>query len=158
MNSGVWNKLKQNVWRIVCVLLWLAFLTSFFSFQYAARYTTKEQGEDSARVAKFDFVLTSATLQPSVELLTVDNMQPGSVQSYTVAVQNKSEVALVCTVSAKNVTGNLPLKMDAVFMAIAIGGSAELTFQIEWPSTDNSPSLMGRIDVVELTVHVEQVD
>ena len=158
MNSGVWNKLKQNVWRIVCVLLWISLLTSFFSFQYAARYTRREEGEDSARVAKFEFVLTSATLQPSIELLTVENMQPGSVQSYTVSLQNKSVVALACTISAKNVTGNLPLKMDAVSTAIAIGGSAELTFQIKWPSTDNSPSLMGRIDVVELTVHVEQVD
>lgn len=153
----VWIKVKRNVWRIALVLFGLIFITSYFSFQYAARYVSDDLADDGARVARFDYVLTS-DFSPSVEILTIEKMKPGDRQLYTISVQNAGEVALVCYVSGKNVTGNLPLQMQTVSKTIGVGGSLELTFAIEWPQTENSPSFMGKADLVEMTVRVEQVD
>ena len=155
--KSVWEKLKQNVWRIVFVAFALSLLTSHFSFQYAARYVSRDSASDGARVAKFEFLLVS-DLTTSTELLVVENIKPGDVQSYQVVLQNASEVALLCKVTPKKLTDNLPLKMDSISVEVEIGDRVEVTFNIEWPSTENSPEFMGQVDVVELTVSVEQID
>lgn len=80
MNSGVWNKLKQNVWRIVCVLLVCVLLTSHFSFNYAAKFVNGVFGEDTARVAKFD--------------VTADCVYNEAQQAYVITIRNNSEVLI----------------------------------------------------------------
>jgi hypothetical protein len=155
--KDVWQKLKENVWRIAFLVVALCLLTSHVSFQYAARYVAGDTASDGERVAKFEFLLTS-DLTADTQLLVVEDMKPGDEQSYKVVLQNAGEVALLCKVVPKNLTGNLPLKMETVSASVNVGGSVEVTFKIEWPSTENSPEFMGQVDVVELTVSVEQID
>lgn len=153
----VWNTIKQNVWRIVFVMFACCLLASHFSFQYAARYVAGDDASDGARVARFDFVLTS-DFSSDTQMLAIDGMKPGDVEEYVITIQNNSEVALLCSVTPKRITNNLPLVINPVSAPVQIGGRVEVTFKIEWPSTENSPEFMGQVDVIELTISVEQID
>lgn len=160
-NKSLLTIFTKRIWTIAFLLFALILATSHFSFRYAAKYISRDSGGDGARVAKFDFTITSALSVAPQELLQVGKMKPGDTVSYTVSVTNKSEVALICSVSASNLTGNLPLTMPTKQVAIEIGATKELTFSIEW-KTENSSSAsfdyMGKTDLIRLEVSVAQAD
>ena len=153
----IFAKFKRNVWRIAFILLGLCLLASHFASQYAARYVSGDFSGDDARVAIFDFTVTSE-LTAGVERLHIQGMKPGDTKSYEVTITNKSEIAIQCTVSAQNVTESLRVTMSTVQKEIAIGESTTITFVIEWDLEKNSLDFMGKSDVVQLTVDVSQID
>lgn len=90
-----------------------------------------------------------------------------------IKVHNKGEVALRCVVTAVNLTGNLPLQIegatgdlqegDEVVVSRDIGIGDDLTFdwKVVWPTDDpknKDVGYMGKMDMIRITVAVEQVD
>ena len=91
---------------LAMILLCLTLISTHLTAGLYARYTTTDTGEDSARVAKFEITETGIFVDTMVaEIL------PGDSEKRTIEVVNKSEVAVNCTVTLKNVYNNLPIKL-----------------------------------------------
>ena len=150
-------QLFSNVWRVAGLLLVLVLFTSHFSLNIAARFVSKGAGGNGGEVAKFSFVITSDLTAPAVDL-AVENIKPGDRFAYGVEIKNQSEVAVRCTVQAKNISGNLPLVLNTVSKDLRVNQTQTLTFFVEWPESENSSDFMGLVDWLEFSVKVEQMD
>ena len=165
------NKKIPFVFKLALMLTSLLMLSFHLTGGLYARYTTTASGSDSARVARFDFTI-NADLATQFQNLSL-NMAPGENQTVQIKVQNKGEVALRCVVTAVNLTGNLPLQIegatgdlqegDEVVVSRDIGIGDDLTFdwKVVWPTDDpknKDVGYMGKMDMIRITVAVEQVD
>jgi len=156
------------VFKLGVVLLVVLMLTFHMTGGLYARYSTTASGGDSARVAKFDFEIGADSIT-QFQNLSLD-MAPGENQTVQIKVQNKGEVALRCVVTAVNLTGNLPIQIAeatgdlqngdivAVSRDIGIGGTVEFDWTVVWPEADADITYVGKIDVIKITVAVEQID
>lgn len=139
---------------LFCLTLFSMHLTSGLY----ARYTTSASGSDSARVARFNIEQTGELTQ----LIELD-VYPGFAESYTLALKNNSEVAVSYTVTAEQLTMNLPLEVSlsgstSGTMAADAAGEVTCTLKIEWPSEDNDEARSQDIDAIRVTVRAEQID
>ena len=171
MRTAVSNKNPPFVFKLALALMAFLMLTLHLTGGLYARYTTTASGSDSARVARFDFTIY-ADLATQFQNLSL-NMAPGDQQMVQIQVHNKGEVALRCVVTAVNLTGNLPLQIegatgdlqegDEVVVSRDIGIGDDLTFdwKVVWPTDDpknKDVGYMGKMDMIRITVAVEQVD
>ena len=147
----------SSIWQAVGLLLVFVLLSSHFSFDYMAKFVSKEVGESQAKVAKFSFIIDSDLTSPT-GTLAVENMKPGDEFAYGVEIENQSEVAVRCTVQARNISGNLPLILNPVFKDLKANQVADFTYIVAWNESENSPQYMGQVDWIEFTVQVEQID
>lgn len=133
-----------------------------------ARYSSEAEGEDSARVARFEVTETGTVLTSDI----VEALIPGETVVRTVSVENKSEVAVKYSVTLVNLTGNLPLALSlekasggktdgAAYDVLGIGESADYNVVLYWPDDrpeDRSAEYSGKIDQVRVVLTAEQVD
>lgn len=178
------------------VLLCLTLVSVHLAGGLFARYTATSSGSDSARVANMSSTVVFIVDGDNEEVSKTSEIliQPGENANITVKVRNFEgdatsataqdvcEVALACTVSARNVTGNLPLTLSLKAgdgsgnaseatgtspvsigdgnIAFQAGVASEQTFTLEinWPAVNNDSKLAFEIDALEITVNTEQVD
>lgn len=135
------------------VLLLLTMISIHMTSGLYARYTTTVEASDSARVAKFDvFVSDTEQLVPIL-------MEPGEEVEKFFAVENKSEVAVKLIFSVSSAYSNLPLEcLHLVSTVIAPGETKNVPLVIVWPETDRDDKYIGMVDLLEISVRVEQVD
>ena len=152
------------------VLLCLSCFTSHLIGKTYARYVVSDSSWDSARVAAFGMSIVSN--EPKFnETQIIDigsDFRPGSEKTYTFRVDNsKSEVAVAFSVTANNLTGNLPIVTQLTGNNVdtttgkgylAPNSTGTFTFTISWEAGKTSPSYAGQVDLLQLTIKAEQVD
>jgi len=162
--------------RLAAVLLIMVMLsTSMVAGRYA-RYVSTASGSDTARVAVFNVEEGGSLMNSFSEGL--HDLYPGQTIKKEIVVNNKSEVTIEYTVSAKSTYEFLPLEYT-----VSVGGNAEnaenaenvklpvpyrgtmapgdeatITLNIEWPADKNNVSYCGKVDMVEVTLNATQVD
>lgn len=148
------------VFRLAAVLLILVMLSSGMVAGRFARYITTSSGSDSARVARFS-VTESGILKDTVSVKIV----PGQKLPLSVQIQNDSEVAVSYSVSAENQYNNLPLTFTLLDNTtpvgearLAPGETKNLALQIYWDESITDDKYMGRVDLIRLTLQVNQLD
>ncbi len=142
--------------RVASVLFVLVMITAQATSGIYAKYVTRAESSDSARVAKFSVTQLLNGSTPAPLSLTVSPSMPGATQ--TVQVQNDSEVAVRITVTAKT-TGNLPLEISQPApLELAPGAEGSLTVTVSWPAEENSFTYSSEIDHLTITVNCRQVD
>lgn len=149
------GKAKLNIPMCAAlVLMILTMISIHLTSGLYARYTTTATASDSARVAKFD-VYVSATYDQLVSIL----IQPGEDVEKYFAVENKSEVAVVVKFDVASKYSNLPLEFQhLVSGVIAPGETKNVPILITWPADENDDKYIGMVDLLEISVRVEQVD
>jgi hypothetical protein len=145
--------------RIAGVLLCLTLLSVHLSSGLYARYTSTVSGSDSARVAKFE-VKDVGTFSKDLYL----EYNPGVSNSYTVVIENHSEVAVKCSVDVERLSNNIPLNVsisgDITDVTFAPNDAAGKTVRLalEWPGTKNDAAYSYEVDAIRVSVSVEQID
>ena len=176
------NKKRPNIMMCLAfVLLCLTLVTTHLTGGLYAKYVAKDSAEDSARVAKFDVDITTGesqtyTFHPEVKI------QPGISEITRIHIANSNEVAVSVTVRVSNETLNIPLEFLIAEIqennqsnqnneVVYHEAKAEKTFVV-YPDSDythdlvvvskwdsaNSIHYMGMVDLIEIEVHVEQID
>lgn len=170
------NRGKVNIpICVAAVLLFLTLLSTHLCSGLYARYTTTASGSDSARVARFE--IEDGTVGTWKEDVVISELRPSesAVESMTCAdIVNKSEVAVAVTLNVENVYDNLPLKFVLLRNDTVVAGPADemgdLTYNVApndetpvelgvyWPLDENNLEFRGRVDLLRLTIRVEQID
>ena len=168
--------------RVALILLCLVLLTVHLMGSLYARYISRGEGSDNARVAEFDVDVAfrdGGELKASVTASMAYNTE---TQTYEIVVINDSEVAISYDIYVKNITVDkgsgegISLKLDdgtakafaseVVFMnagAMAPGNASNphyLNFVVDWSAflenfTGESVSVNIEFDIL---VDVKQVD
>ena len=140
--------------RTVVVLLVLVCLSTAMVTGRYARYYSISSATDSARVAKFEVTVSTQNIQ-SVPVL----IQPGETVNRYINVENKSEVAVALGIQVKERYGNLPLKLKySEAVPLAPGESKDVPLEIMWEKSINDSQYIGRVDLLEISLRVEQID
>ena len=152
--------------RIAGILLCLVLVSFHFTSGLYARYTTRGEGEDSARVAKFTVDVNSNLLQQE-QLVTLD-IVPGEKQ-YKIEIVNNSEVAVECVVKIVNITKNIPMTFAfdgstvnsegvAVSHTLSSNTTEYVDFSVCWTANEDALNYIGMVDLVSIELSVQQVD
>lgn len=154
------NRKTPLVFKIGVLLLCAMLVTSYMMSDLYARYTVTAFASDSARVAKFTF--TDDQMQMQAQSFVISSpVYPGqTVCAVNATIRNESEVAIRYVVNFENLTGNLPINypLPISFNVIAPNEEVTVNYPISWPANENSPDYAGKMDIVRITVSVEQVD
>lgn len=145
------------------VLFCLTLISIHLTGGLYAKYTTRSEFEDLARVAKFEVTENQTRFQQE---LVVD-MTPGTYTS-SITVDNQSEVAINYVVTVKNTTGNLPLKFQIGGAAVTsgehisvnsipVGGKEDISMNIIWDQ-EGALAYIGMVDMISITVEAVQID
>jgi len=144
---------------LAMILLCLTLISTHLTAGLYARYTTTDTGEDSARVAKFEVTETGIFVDTMVaEIL------PGDSEERTIQVENKSEVAVNCTVTLTNVYNNLPIKLlingaeNTCSIPLAPGATGTYNVKFDWDAPEADLSYIGKVDLIEVQILAEQID
>ncbi|MBQ7407945.1 MAG: hypothetical protein IJW13_01545 [Clostridia bacterium] len=170
------NKTKRPIFLYVSLVLFILLLISMqFSSDLYGRYFSTANNADGARVASFE--VGDGFKQSYSEQIFV-TVQPKQQIRLEFTVQNKSEVAVNYSISAINTTNNLPIKFTVFKVNTSTNELEEFNGQlspaqthllalvVDWsvapgdPNYDylTSPEHANKIDLVNLTVTVEQID
>jgi len=168
------NKKTPIVFYVGILLACLTLVSIHMTSGLYARYTTSASGQDSARVARFEVTETlevkKADGTTEDTFVVGDVLRPGVSTTYTFTVQNNSEVAVSLTVqNTKYTIGNegkvsdtrydeLPILVSGEAVVLQPGEEREVEFKLTWDPAKTDPSYGYMIDMVELTVIVQQVD
>lgn len=151
--------------HIALLLLCAVLLSAYAIGGLYARYTSGNEGNDDARVAKFAF---DQDLSAQAQIIPT-SLAPGEQQNTQIQIKNNGEVAIKCVVKIENLTENLPLEpIDSIkngvdykileSIVIESGKTETFDFVIEWPAEKSSTDFVGKMDLIRITVNVEQVD
>lgn len=176
------KKSPPMLFYISMFLLAAVFWTSHLTSGLYARYVTSDTASDSARVAEFKVsdqingspaqtLTVSAELRPPVAGDTSDPEGDQSSKLYGISVKNDSNIAVNYIIIVENLTNNLPLDFgvkkgtqslsknseEEFVIAIGVGETAEFTLTMSWQDEKLDPELMGQVDLVEITLLVEQI-
>ena len=148
------KKINAILMRTVVVLLVLVCLSTAMVTGRYARYFSSASGEASARVAKFDVTVSEVETQVVPVLI-----QPGETAHYYFTVENQSEVAVALRFQVTSSYSNLPLSFEHPLSAVvAPGEDKDVSLRITWPAGINSDQYIGMVDLLNISVQVEQVD
>lgn len=160
--------MKKNLpMSIASILLCLVLLSSYLVSGLYARYTTRASGSDSARIAKFvidsdSLLLNGGTLEQVYSL----SIAPGKTLQ-TITIDNQSEVTVECQFEIVNITQNIPLTFTYANGNEEVGinekmiiekGQNLLSFNINWEANENALNCIGMVDLIKITLKVNQVD
>ena len=158
--------IKMLTLYVSVVLFCLSCFTSHLIGKTYARYVVSDSASDSARVAAFKIDVESHNDFNSTQIIALNGFYPGFKKSYTFTVKNSSEVAVAFSVTAENLTDNLPIKTqllsggNVVKEGYLAPGAQEttFTFEIYWDSTVTDPIYAGKVDLLQLRIAAEQID
>ncbi|MBR2445481.1 MAG: hypothetical protein IKB28_02300 [Clostridia bacterium] len=172
------NKKTPIVFYVGILLACLTLVSIHMTSGLYARYTTSASGQDSARVARFEVTETLQVIKADgtteSTFVVGDVLRPGVSTTYTFTVKNNSEVAVSLTVqntkyTIKNTSTDtsrisdtryeeLPILVSGEAVVLQPGETRDVKFYLTWDSAKTDPSYGYMIDMVELTVIVQQVD
>lgn len=146
--------------RVALVLLCLVLLSVYLMKGLYARYQTTGNGSDSARVAKFDVVVSGEPQESDI----VCTAMPSGNGTYTVTIENQSEVAVHYELSVE-ITGNTTGVSHSFSEAsgdLAVGaiGASNLIFTVNWEEfTEDKNGSKAEVTLAfTVTVNVTQID
>ena len=141
--------------RAVVVLLVLVCLSTAMVTGRYARYFSSVTVNESARVAKFE-----VTVQDQETQYASIPIQPGETAHKYFSVENKSEVAVALVFNVTSKYENLPLRFEYPIRSgtVAPGETKNVSLEITWPAERNDVIYAGRVELIEISVRVEQVD
>lgn len=151
------NRRAPTVLYIGAMLLCALLITSHMMGGIYARYASFDQGEASARVAKFEFTET-LTPQTKTFVLSGDAWVPKQTLPIKVSVTNSGEVTIRYTIKVENLTNNLPIESKTVTEVVAMGATETVSVEIVWNETETGTEYAGKTDVLRISVTAEQVD
>lgn len=152
------NKKTPTVFYVGVMLLCAFLVTSHMMSGLYARYTSAASNDSSARVAKFEFS-DNWQAQSQTLLIPYQDMYPGKKITVPIEIKNNGEVAIKCIVKVENLTGNLPIETKEVYnQPVPMNSRNKFNIEIEWQKSENSLDYAGKVDLVRVTVTVEQVD
>ena len=152
--------------RLAFVLLCLVILSVYMMAGLLAKYKTSGSGGDEARVAKFEVNVTGSAADTQITCTPLTD-----TGSYTVTVENLSEVAVAYSIAVDiHPPGDafpataIAAALDADSGTLAVGAAAKthtLTFTVaEWDKiTEKMNGQSGQVSFTfTVTVNVEQID
>ena len=161
--------------RLAAVLFCLLMVSIYLMSGLFARYVSRDQGTDSARVAKFNPLVTSTTKDVKIEYGVSEN----NAGAYTVEVVNDSEVAVTYNIKVvvdkaedtfdikvaledrelNTEETNELLFENAGYLAAGASKKHDLMFSVlQWGDfTKNVPGLAFRTEILNFQVFVEVV-
>ena len=151
------NMKTPAVFKAAMILLCALVVTTYMISGLYARYTTSRDGADGAIVARFEF---SDNFDEKMQTLTLTDMFPGDEREITVEISNDSETTIRCIVELENLTNNLPV-VPAEGIVVTSGtivpdSEGQITVRLEWDELKNSIAYAEMIDVIRISVRVEQ--
>ncbi|MBQ7035663.1 MAG: hypothetical protein IJN34_08005 [Clostridia bacterium] len=147
------------------ILLCLTLFSLHFTGGLYAKYTAKGSGGDDARVARFNITEDRSNFSETLKIETT----PGKVEE-KIIVTNSSEVAIAYTVTIKNRTQNIPYSFSVDNSAPSLDecsvthylepntSSAEIPIVAEWENNETATNYIGMVDLIDITIHAQQVD
>lgn len=156
------NKIKTPaVFYVGVALLCALLVTSYMMGGLYARYTAGTKANATAPVAAFSFSVTYGenSSQSQTFTLPADSMKPGETVSIPFTVKNSGDVTVKYTAKIENLTSNLPLTLTGETGKLESNESSESAqIQIKWDASNNDSTYAGKMDLLRITVTVEQVD
>ena len=150
------NKRTPLFFYVGVILLCVTMVSVHMSSGLYARYTSVASGDEaSARVATFEYTGGSPQITSSELVVKVT---PNAPVEYDFSFRNDGETAIRYTVSVENVSKNLPLLLNDVTGVVEIGGSETDTYTIGWESDKYDEEYSHMVDIIRMTVRIEQVD
>ena len=153
------NQKVPAVFYAGLALLCAALITSHFTSGLYARYTASASVGDSAVVAAFEI---GEDLSSSSAMIEVTAKPPAAVGETStvqaVQISNSSDATVIYTVTSENLTGNLPIEIESFTGTLAPDGTVTQEIAIEWTDVLNDPQYAGMVDLIRLTVSVEQAN
>lgn len=153
------NQNKRPIFLYVALILFILLILSMhFSKDLYGRYFTTTNGQDGARVATFE--VDDGFASTYSEVISI-SAKPGDQKEFAFTVINKGEVAVRYTVSANNLTNNLPLTFVFTPGVLSPKDTQNLTFTVVWDDTileNTNPNYANKTDFIELTIVIEQID
>lgn len=151
------NRHPNWILHLAGILFCLTLFSMHLTSGLYARYSATSSSDDGARVARFNIEQTG-TLTQLIEL----DVYPGFTYSYTLVLENNSEVAVAYTVTVERLTENLPLTVSLNdYTGTMDANTAEektCTLSIAWDVRDNSATYSQDIDAIRVMVRAEQID
>ena len=147
------TKRHINVWRLTLILLAVAVFSTYLVSWIAAKFVSKSDSSDQARVALFE--VTDDFYEERTVSLTYE---PGADTLKTIEVKNSGEVTIRYTVTVTNLTNNLPLVFESIKQEIASGGTQVCELKVQPAAGLLSADDAGKVDLILLTVRAEQID
>ena len=156
---GKKNTRPNWILRIAGVLLCLTLLSVHLTSGMFARYSATATGSDTARVANFQ-VTDTGTFTKDLYL----EYNPGMSNKYDIVIENRSEVAVKCTVTVERLSNHIPMKVtlsgDITDVTFAPNDPVTKTVGLElnWPNTENDAVYSYEVDAIRVRVCAEQID
>ena len=159
------NNNMPIVFYVGLLLVCLTFFSVHMSSGLYARYVTTVSGSDTARVAKFEIeenlTLTNSKGETSKQFVVGDTLRPGQSTKYTYTVKNSSEVTVKFIISGESRFKELPLLLTTQELVLKPGETKDITFEVAWDTSNDAylnESYGDKIDIISITVRIEQVD
>ena len=150
------NKRTPLFFYVGVLLLCVTMMSVHMSSGLYARYTSVASGDEaSARVATFSY--TGGSPQITSRELVV-KVTPNVPIEYDFSFTNEGETAIRYTVSVENLSGNLPLLLEDITGIVEINGNETDTYTIGWESDKYDEEFSHMVDIIRMTVRIEQVD
>lgn len=151
--------------RLCALYLMLVLLIAIPPTQ--SRYTSQASGDSTGQVAKFDVEFAIEDLADD-DVSTVDqvlylcDLYPGCTKTFSVEIQNRSDVTVAYDVAFDLQFGALPLTVtysdDNTSQTLAAGGAQMGMVTVVWDEQYSNPAFADEIDLLVITLHYEQVD
>lgn len=157
------NKSYRPNWplRAACILLCMTMLSVNLISQMYARYSTSFEGDNNPHVAVFK-VTDTGTFSEDLYL----ECYPGGSNTYTLVLENHSEVAVKCNVLVNRLSSNIPMELmldekvtSETMVQLAPNDTAGKTvnLKVNWNGS-NAASYSYDVDAIRVTISSEQID
>lgn len=159
-----WNRKTPVKLLLELALLCLLLVTSLMMGEIYARYFTFDENQDSASVAQFEvtetLTVTKSDGQEVSSFVVGDSLIPGQSTTYTFEVTNNSEVTIKFIVSGDRLFEELPLTLTTSELLLQPGKTGTVEFVVSWDLKEENTNVIygDKIEMIEITVHAEQVD
>ena len=157
------NRKAPLIFYVGVVLFCLVLISTHFTSGLYARYIVTSSVSDSARIATFEI---NETLSSRSGVIHVD-ANPSAIKEYkgNVLISNTGETRVTYKLGSQNMTRNLPIAIllgDPSENATSCSGtlapneSVQINVSIKWTDDTKDPKYAGMVDLVRLTITVEQ--
>ena len=149
---------KHNLIMLILmtVVILLTFVSASLVATTLAKYMSSKTDNNSSVVAKFN--VSEALENGGAEQVLTVKLKPGESVTERVLVTNSGDVLIKYTITVINSTNNLPLEFIGYTGTIAPGQADFVCpITITWPKEKNDPSFSGKVDMIKISIQVEQV-
>lgn len=152
------NRKPPVIFYVGLVLLCAVLFTTHLTGGLYARYLTTSSGGDAAVVAKFEVGETLSSLPKTFDVA----FDAAGDEKQSIQITNTGEVAVSYQIAIEKLTDNLPIAIvgadgQEIAGTLSQNGSETVSFLIQWEG-EKDPAYAGMVDLVRITVTIEQVD